>query len=134
MNFEFCSGISCHNGTTFFMTKGMKIKQCILVKGLPPPLTLTHNNPTQSLLSFDLIDLRYFKNWKRRWFVLYRNELKYFNTRGDSQPLRIIKLEDATSAERDETAGKPFCFRYVRICVVYCNVFVPLYDCATVIA
>ena len=29
------------------------------------------------------------------------------------EPLRIIKLEDATSVERDETAGKPFWFRCV---------------------
>ena len=67
--------------------------------------------------------LCYLKNWKRRWFVLYRNELKYFSTRGDTQPLRIIKLEDATSAERDESAGKPFCFRCVRgMCCVCVNV------------
>ena len=29
------------------------------------------------------------------------------------EPLRIIKLEDATSVERDGTVGKPFCFRCV---------------------
>jgi len=39
--------------------------------------------------------------------------LKYYNARGEVEPLRIINLEDATSVERDETAGKPFCFRLI---------------------
>lgn len=53
------------------------------------------------------------KNWKRRWFVLYRNELKYYNSEGDTVPLRVIQLEDTSHIERDQTAGKNFCFRIV---------------------
>ena len=57
------------------------------------------------------------QNWKRRWFVLYRNELKYFNNKDDKDPIKTINLEDATSATRDDSCGKSHCFRYVH-CVV----------------
>lgn len=52
------------------------------------------------------------QNWKKRWFVLYRNELKYFASPGDKEPLRAINLEDVTGIDRDDTAGKCNCFRY----------------------
>jgi dual adaptor for phosphotyrosine/3-phosphotyrosine/3-phosphoinositide len=51
------------------------------------------------------------KNWKIRWFTLVRNELKYFNTKDDKSPLRVINLEEATAVGRDDTMGKPNCFR-----------------------
>lgn len=53
------------------------------------------------------------QNWKKRWFVLYRNELKYFNNLGDKEPLKIINLEDVMRVDRDDSTGKPNCLRYV---------------------
>ena len=59
------------------------------------------------------------QNWKRRWFVLYRNELKYFNNKEDKEPIKTINLEDAVSVTRDDTSGKSHCFRCVNIaCMV----------------
>ena len=52
-----------------------------------------------------------FQNWKRRWFVLYRNELKYFNSKDDKEPIKIINLEDASAVSRDDSTGKSHCFR-----------------------
>ena len=57
------------------------------------------------------------QNWKRRWFVLYRNELKYFNSKDDKEPIKTINLEDVTSVSRDDSTGKSHCFRYNDIVV-----------------
>ncbi len=54
---------------------------------------------------------RSLQNWKKRWFVLYKNELKYYNTREDSQPLKVIRLEEASAVERDDLTGQSFSFR-----------------------
>ena len=51
------------------------------------------------------------QNWKKRWFVLYRNELKYFSSQGSKEPLKVIDLNDVTAAERDESLGKNYCFK-----------------------
>ncbi len=51
------------------------------------------------------------QNWKKRWFVLYRNELKYFASQGSKDPLRVIHLNDVTAVERDESLGKNYCFK-----------------------
>lgn len=53
------------------------------------------------------------KNWKKRWFVLYRNEFKYFSYCGDKEPLRVINLDEVTSIDRDDSTGKNNCFRLV---------------------
>ena len=53
------------------------------------------------------------QNWKRRWFVLLRNELKYFNNKDDKEPIKAINLYDATSVTRDDSCGKSHCFRYM---------------------
>ena len=60
------------------------------------------------------------QNWKRRWFVLYRNELKYFNNKDDKEPIKTINIEDVTSVSRDDSTGKSHCFRYVYnyVCVI----------------
>ncbi len=51
------------------------------------------------------------QNWKKRWFVLYRNEFKYFSYCGDKEPLRVINLDEVTSIDRDDSTGKNNCFR-----------------------
>eukprot|EP00731_Ephydatia_muelleri_P004117 Em0002g293a len=54
------------------------------------------------------------KNWKRRWFVLFKNELKYYENEDltpRSTPLRVINLCEASKVEKDPT--KEFCFRLV---------------------
>ena len=52
------------------------------------------------------------QNWKKRWFVLYRNELKYFNSSADKEPLKTINLADVERVERDDgSIGKLNCLR-----------------------
>lgn len=53
------------------------------------------------------------KNWKKRWFVLYKNELKYFCYPGDKEALRVINLDEVTGIDRDDSVGKACCFRLV---------------------
>ncbi|PFX14637.1 dual adapter for phosphotyrosine and 3-phosphotyrosine and 3-phosphoinositide-like isoform X2 [Stylophora pistillata] len=53
------------------------------------------------------------KNWKTRWFVLLKNELKYFKTKGDREPIKTIDLEDCQEVARDDSLGKGNCFRIV---------------------
>ena len=61
------------------------------------------------------------QNWKRRWFVLYRNELKYFNNKDDKEPIKTINIEYVTSVSRDDSTGKSHCFRYVYNYVCDCT-------------
>ncbi|XP_065188334.1 dual adapter for phosphotyrosine and 3-phosphotyrosine and 3-phosphoinositide-like [Sycon ciliatum] len=53
------------------------------------------------------------KNWLTRWFVLVKNELRYYRARGDSEPLRALDLQQATEVARDTTHGKTNCMRLV---------------------
>ncbi|KAJ7382278.1 Dual adapter for phosphotyrosine and 3-phosphotyrosine and 3-phosphoinositide [Desmophyllum pertusum] len=53
------------------------------------------------------------KNWKTRWFVLLKNELKYFKTKGDKEPIKTIDLENCQEVARDDSNGKGNCFRVV---------------------
>lgn len=54
-----------------------------------------------------------FKSWKKRWFVLKRNELSYFRTQGERTPIRSIDLKDCRECVVDNTKKKPNCFRLV---------------------
>jgi len=49
------------------------------------------------------------KNWKKRWFVLIGDELKYFKGQHDKKPKGIIKLEPDFLIS--EVGLKPFCFQ-----------------------
>lgn len=51
------------------------------------------------------------KNWKKRWFVLFKNELRYYENEESNSPLRVINLFEASTVEKDPT--KEFCFRLV---------------------
>jgi dual adaptor for phosphotyrosine/3-phosphotyrosine/3-phosphoinositide len=53
------------------------------------------------------------RNWQRRWFVVFKNEVRYYKRKGDSRPIRIINLEDATEIDNIDVAGKPFCIKVV---------------------
>jgi len=53
------------------------------------------------------------KNWKVRWFVLRKNELKYFKLQTDPDPIRVLDLKDCTECSVDTTAQRPYCFRVV---------------------
>ena len=67
-----------------------------------------------ALIFYSLVGLQsglLLQNWKKRWFVLYKSELKYFNCAGDKDPLKVINLEDVMSVDRDDSAGKSNCFR-----------------------
>eukprot|EP00794_Sanderia_malayensis_P012324 gene12324-13597_t len=53
------------------------------------------------------------KNWKARWFVLVKNELKYFKTKGDRDPIRILDLTKCHGVEEDDESGKTNCFKII---------------------
>lgn len=53
------------------------------------------------------------QNWKTRWFVLLKNELRYYKTKGDKEPIKTIDLEECQEVARDESLGKGNCFRIV---------------------
>ncbi|XP_003382588.3 PREDICTED: dual adapter for phosphotyrosine and 3-phosphotyrosine and 3-phosphoinositide-like [Amphimedon queenslandica] len=53
------------------------------------------------------------KNWKLRWFRLFRAKLCYYSTKDSLVPLKEINISDATSIERDTSSGKEFCFKLV---------------------
>lgn len=53
------------------------------------------------------------KNWKTRWFVLQKMNLKYYRLRSDSQPIRDIDLRDCTDCAMDMTLRQDNCFRLV---------------------
>ena len=51
------------------------------------------------------------KNWLTRWFVLYKNELKYFKNREEKMPLKVIDVSDIKDVIVDNTQGKENCFK-----------------------
>jgi dual adaptor for phosphotyrosine/3-phosphotyrosine/3-phosphoinositide len=87
-----------------------------VIAGAAMEITTELSNPSLAVNSKEgfLTKLGYHrKNWKIRWFSLFRNELKYFNTKDDKTPLRVIHLEDAKGVERDDSMGKPHCLRLI---------------------
>jgi len=53
------------------------------------------------------------KNWKNRWFVLHKNELRYYKARGEALPIRTLDLEKCIDILDDSGTGKPFSFGVV---------------------
>ncbi|XP_057303591.1 dual adapter for phosphotyrosine and 3-phosphotyrosine and 3-phosphoinositide-like [Hydractinia symbiolongicarpus] len=53
------------------------------------------------------------KNWKKRWFVLQKNLLKYYSDRKDHTPIRSINLSEAEQVSEDFCDNKRNCFRLV---------------------
>lgn len=51
------------------------------------------------------------KNWKARWFVLCKSELKYYKTKMDEQPIRTLDLDKCFGVEEDFECGKENTFR-----------------------
>eukprot|EP00731_Ephydatia_muelleri_P004118 Em0002g294a len=51
------------------------------------------------------------KNWLTRWFVLYKNELKYYKNREEKMPLKVIDVSDIKDVIVDNTQGKENCFK-----------------------
>jgi dual adaptor for phosphotyrosine/3-phosphotyrosine/3-phosphoinositide len=51
------------------------------------------------------------KNWKLRYFVLKKNELRYYRQRTDTKPLRVIDLQGCTECAADACDGRPNGFR-----------------------
>ncbi|XP_028513322.1 dual adapter for phosphotyrosine and 3-phosphotyrosine and 3-phosphoinositide [Exaiptasia diaphana] len=52
-------------------------------------------------------------NWKTRWFVLFRHELKYYKSKGDKEPIRVLDLENCHEVAKEDSVGKANCFRIV---------------------
>ncbi|CAN0142974.1 unnamed protein product [Lampetra planeri] len=53
------------------------------------------------------------KSWKKRWFVLERNELKYYNNQADDKPIDTLRLSRCSKVEQDISQNKGNCFRMV---------------------
>ncbi|XP_050409902.1 dual adapter for phosphotyrosine and 3-phosphotyrosine and 3-phosphoinositide [Patella vulgata] len=44
-----------------------------------------------------------FKTWRYRWFVLQRNELKYYKCKTDKMPIRVLDLNECTECSKDNS-------------------------------
>lgn len=53
------------------------------------------------------------KNWKARWFVLERNHLKYYKTKGESSPIKTLNLEKCLDIDEDLECTKDHTFKVV---------------------
>ncbi|XP_041363514.1 dual adapter for phosphotyrosine and 3-phosphotyrosine and 3-phosphoinositide-like isoform X1 [Gigantopelta aegis] len=57
---------------------------------------------------------RYFKTWRTRWFLLQKNELKYYKEKTDKSPIRVLDLNTCRECSQDNSKKpKPFVFRLV---------------------
>ncbi|XP_078318395.1 dual adapter for phosphotyrosine and 3-phosphotyrosine and 3-phosphoinositide-like isoform X3 [Crassostrea virginica] len=55
-----------------------------------------------------------FKTWKKRWFVLQKNELRYHKDKSDKTPIRALNLDECSECRRDSShKGKFNVFRMV---------------------
>ncbi|XP_059179067.1 dual adapter for phosphotyrosine and 3-phosphotyrosine and 3-phosphoinositide-like [Physella acuta] len=52
---------------------------------------------------------RHFKTWRTRWFVLQRNELKYYKQKFSKTPIRVLDLKDCRECCRDTTQKDKSC-------------------------
>lgn len=52
---------------------------------------------------------RHFKTWRTRWFVLQRNELKYFKQKFSKNPIRVLDLNDCKECCQDFTQKDKSC-------------------------
>ncbi|XP_064623481.1 dual adapter for phosphotyrosine and 3-phosphotyrosine and 3-phosphoinositide-like isoform X2 [Lineus longissimus] len=63
------------------------------------------------------------KNWKTRWFVLQKYELKYFKERENKNPIKVLDLHECTGCETVQLyENRDNCFRIVfpqRIFYIY---------------
>ena len=55
------------------------------------------------------------KSWSKRWFVVFKNEVRYYKKRGDKQPIRVIDLNDASEVTKENIQGRWFCFKLVTV-------------------
>ena len=60
------------------------------------------------------------KSWSKRWFVVFKNEVRYYKKRGDKQPIRVIDLKDATEVSEEKIPGRWFCFKLVTAKRTFC--------------
>ncbi|XP_052685305.1 dual adapter for phosphotyrosine and 3-phosphotyrosine and 3-phosphoinositide-like isoform X1 [Crassostrea angulata] len=55
-----------------------------------------------------------FKTWRTRWFVLQKNELRYYKHKTDKTPIRALNLDECSECQRDGShKGKFNVFRVV---------------------
>ncbi|KAM4707885.1 dual adapter for phosphotyrosine and 3-phosphotyrosine and 3-phosphoinositide [Discoglossus pictus] len=50
------------------------------------------------------------KSWKTRWFILSRNELKYYKDQMSPEPIRTLDLSECTAVQFDYSQEKVNCF------------------------
>lgn len=52
---------------------------------------------------------RHFKTWRTRWFVLQRNELKYYKQKFSKNPIRVLDLNECKGCRQDFTQKDKSC-------------------------
>ncbi|XP_075057331.1 dual adapter for phosphotyrosine and 3-phosphotyrosine and 3-phosphoinositide [Mixophyes fleayi] len=50
------------------------------------------------------------KNWKTRWFILTRNELKYYKDRLAAEPIKTLDLTECSAVQFDYSQERVNCF------------------------
>ena len=53
------------------------------------------------------------QNWKLRWFVLQKNELRYYTQRSSPEPIRTMDLRECKECFQVKLPGQEHCFSYV---------------------
>ena len=59
------------------------------------------------------------QNWKLRWFVLKKNELRYYAQRTSPQPIRTMDLRECQRCIRATDVDQDNSFSYVAYSVLY---------------
>jgi len=54
-----------------------------------------------------------------RWFVLKKNELRYYAQRTSQEPIRSMDLRECQKCVQDKANGQDNCFSYVVFPVVH---------------
>lgn len=84
--------------------------------GQPQPQQESSSQPVFSIASKEgyLTKLGYLrKTWRTRWFVLFKNELKYFRSREEKSPIKVINFSDVSGVMADDSQNKQNCFRII---------------------
>ncbi|KAK2155102.1 hypothetical protein LSH36_249g03018 [Paralvinella palmiformis] len=53
------------------------------------------------------------QTWKTRWFVLVKNELKYYRDQSASEPIRVLDLAECQECTPETCGDKDNCFRLI---------------------
>jgi len=69
------------------------------------------------------------QNWKLRWFVLNKNEIRYYARRTSPEPIRTMDLRECQECIKCMDDEQDYSFSYVVVTVQHHNAFIVLLYC-----